>query len=285
MLKLAVQINKILEDTKGIEFGICKVSISPMRRSPDDKSEMVSQLLFGEPVTIFSKKGKNWLKIVSSLDEYIGWVDEKQIIRVSEKEHNSFLGCTVHAFDWVHGAVSNNKTIPITTGACLYNFDGLTFKLPYGKFQYSGQIINVDQVKKNGDLIVKIAKHFLHAPYLWGGRSPFGIDCSGFTQVVFKFLGIRLPRDSNQQVNEGRMVDFNHEARQGDLAYFVNKDNKVIHVGIIIEESKIIHASGSVRIDTLDHFGIYNAETKSYSHVLKVIKRILPEDSVSLGLE
>ncbi|HRG90423.1 MAG TPA: C40 family peptidase, partial [Chitinophagales bacterium] len=119
----------------------------------------------------------------------------------------------------------------------------------------------------------RVAMRYLNAPYLWGGRSPFGIDCSGFTQVVFKFADVQLMRDAYQQAEQGAMVNFVEESQPGDLAFFSNDNGKIIHVGIVLKDQRIIHSSGKVRIDRLDHFGIYNADTKKYSHQLKVIKR------------
>jgi cell wall-associated NlpC family hydrolase len=131
-----------------------------------------------------------------------------------------------------------------------------------------------DQIR-TVNMLEKVALRFLHAPYLWGGRSPLGIDCSGFTQVLYKCLGIAIPRDAYQQADIGKTVNFAEEATLGDLAFFQNETGKITHVGMILKDKKIIHSSAMVRIDTFDHFGIFNADTNKYSHQLKIIKRIL----------
>ena len=123
--------------------------------------------------------------------------------------------------------------------------------------------------------IVSTAFLYLNAPYLWGGKSPFGIDCSGFTQMVYKLCGYKLLRDAYQQSNQGDALSFIEESEPGDLAFFDNEEGKIIHVGIIMENNYIIHASGKVRIDRLDHLGIYNAEQNKHTHRLRVIKKIV----------
>ncbi len=247
-----------------------------MRNSADDRSEMISQLLFGELVEIYKKKKKTWLKIISIHDDYLGWVDKKHILNITKKEFEKLKGCSTLSLDWVNHATSKGMSIPIVAGSNLHNFDGLTSKSPFGRFQYSGQIIDATQIEITGELISKLTRKYLNAPYLWGGRSPFGIDCSGFTQIIYKMLGYDIPRDSSDQVELGETVDFSIDTQIGDLAFFVNKENRIIHVGILLEENLIIHASGWVRVDSFDHFGIFNNETQKYSHVLRIIKRILP---------
>ena len=123
--------------------------------------------------------------------------------------------------------------------------------------------------------IIEVANSYLSTPYLWGGKSPFGIDCSGFTQIVYKINGIPIPRDASEQVNLGDSRNFIDEAQAGDLAFFDNEEGHVIHVGIVLEGRKIIHASGEVRIDKLDHQGIFNIDKKIYTHKLRVIQNII----------
>jgi cell wall-associated NlpC family hydrolase len=141
------------------------------------------------------------------------------------------------------------------------------------RFKFIG--ISSTSGENTSEQVPEFALHFLDAPYLWGGRSIFGIDCSGLTNVVFKMAGIHLRRDAWQQSEQGILVSFIDEARPGDLAFFNNEEGKIVHTGIILDQKKIIHASGRVRIDTLDHYGIFNEEQKRYTHQLRLIKRMI----------
>jgi len=262
-----------------MNFGICNLSIIPIRKDPNDASEMVSQLLFGELFSII-KKEKKWLHIQCEFDEYEGWIDIKQAIEIERNIFESYQNAEKGISMEVVSAITNNSFhLPILIGSTLPYFDGMNFKLDKHKYIFNGQAIRHDNTNIDIEFIKKCAQKFLHAPYLWGGRSPFGIDCSGFVQIVFKLANIKLKRDAYQQAEAGQTIDLLEQTQIGDLAFFTNNDEeRITHVGIIIETEqsvKIIHASGRVRIDLLDHYGIYNKETKNYSHKLKLIKRLL----------
>lgn len=256
--------------------GIVILSIVPVRRKPDDRSEITTQLLFGELCEILTKKHNGWCRISVEWDNYEGWVDRKQITLISEKQFKSLSRNRAFALDICAPVYSDSTNLPILIGSTLPGFDGITLKVPGGRMRYSGQTISIDADFKF-KLLRKIATKYLGSPYLWGGRSPFGIDCSGFVQNVFKFFNIRMPRDAYQQAGEGEVVHFINEIKLGDLAFFDNADGKIIHVGIILDDENIIHASGEVRIDLLDHYGIFNKEQKRYTHALRIVKRIILE--------
>ncbi|MFK8101441.1 MAG: C40 family peptidase [Saprospiraceae bacterium] len=258
-----------------MNIGICPLSVVPIRSNASDKSEMVSQLLFGEMVELLEKRG-NWSKVRCLWDNYIGWLDTKQIKIIPASDVALYQKKYAYSMELVQPAVGDNFYLPITIGATLPDFDGLKFRLNGSSFTFSGQAISPQEIEPSAELLIKVARRYLYAPYLWGGRSPMGIDCSGFTQVVFKMLGTALPRDAAEQVGAGDLVDFAEESKVGDLAFFENRKAKITHVGIIMPEGKIIHASGQVRIDRFDHFGIYNEDKQKYTHRLRVIKRILP---------
>ena len=258
-----------------MDFGVCCLSIIPVRADVFGKSEMVSQLLFGETFSILSQS-KGWAKILTDHDNYEGWIDEKQFIPLSSDEHSQiFTSTKYYSTDLVHALTQNNiGTLNIVPGSILYNAPAGEFKLGNKTFSFDGNEIKAD-IEPSCEQLIKNAFYFLNSPYLWGGRTPFGIDCSGFVQIAARLSGISLPRDTHEQAEEGEMINLISEANPGDLAFFDNEDGRIIHVGIILENGQIIHASGKVRIDTLDHQGIFNEETKKYSHQLRVIKRII----------
>lgn len=267
---------KKVKKRASLPYAVCVVSCSPVRRRPTDKEEIVTQLLFGECVEVLLKKHNSWMQVRCLWDDYIGWIDTKQVVQVSEEEMNMYDQDPVYSLDLVQSITSFDHAFPILLGSRLPNFDGLHSSIHDEQFVFNGTVICPNKLDSiNSELVERVARKFIHAPYLWGGRSVFGIDCSGFTQLVYKLLGSRIPRDASQQVEEGEVIDFLESAQTGDLAFFENDENKITHVGIILDDLQIIHASGQVRIDQLDHQGIYNKSLKKYTHKFRVAKRIL----------
>lgn len=255
-------------------YAFCKISAASVRQLPNHSSTMISQVLFGEHVQIIRRKNKQWSRVVCVWDEVEGWIDMRQFYADKSALQNEDE-CDSFALELIHGAISNQRVIPISIGSNLRECDGINFKMPFGKFQYSGQIVNLDQSRNSSKLLLNIAKRYLHAPYLMGGRSIGGIDASGFVQVVFKLIGFKLPRFANGQGMLGEDVGFLEQAKVGDLAFFQSKNGEIIHVGIIVEDNQIMHVDGMVRIDKIDQQGIYNLDTKRYSFKLRTIRRML----------
>ena len=259
-----------------MQYGICTLSIVPCRKEPSGTSEMVTQLLFGEHYTVL-ETGEDWLRIQTAFDLYECWINGKQHTRIQE---NLFKQLEKQESFYANELVQviynkNTKTrFPISIGATLPFFKDQNIKFESFDFNFEGTTSSFQQ-KKSAEDILSTAYLFLNAPYLWGGKSPFGIDCSGFTQLVYKLNGFKLPRDAYQQVELGSPLSFVEEAEAGDLAFFDNEEGKIIHVGILLNNQQIIHASGCVRIDKFDHYGIFNSDTKKYSHTLRVIKKVI----------
>lgn len=242
---------------------------------------MVSQLLFGEAVEVQESKD-NWRLVIGAWDGYTGWVDVKQLVRLTPQEFEEYRKHQTLSLSLVEGLMAADHFIPLTMGAVLPQYDGLRCALGDQTFQFSGPVITPGKQDLGNQWIVKIARRYLNAPYLWGGRSPFGIDCSGLTQMVYKIAGVRLLRDASQQVSQGRPVDFMEQCQAGDLAFFDNGKGNITHVGIILPDCHIIHCSGKVRVDKLDHFGIFNKELNRYTHQLRIVKRLLPDEPEAL---
>lgn len=258
-----------------MSYAICHLSVVPLRNSPSDKSEQVSQLLFGEMVEMLEWKGKSWLKIRCTWDDCIGWVQARQVKPLTTAEHQLFNEKYAYCLDLFQPLLSDEYAMPIPLGARLPDFDGMKFSFDGKSYHYSGQAVFPENLEATPDRVLKIARRYLLAPYQWGGRSPFGIDAAGLTQMVFKLVGIRLHRSPEQQVHQGELVDFNEQSMPGDLAFFENSAGTISHTGIILPENKIIHAAEQVRIDRFDHFGIFDEGLNKYTHRLRVIKRML----------
>ncbi len=255
-----------------MKFGICNLNSAAIRKEPSDKSEMVSQILFGETLKVIDSEDQ-WFKIIMDFDFYEGWVLKNQIIEIES--------VTYHELCKNDSVVSNELVTFISNKN--NNLQTLTFgaTLPFYKnnsFQLNGEIFDFDGKTKTGKLtksnLVNTAHMFLNTSFLWGGRTPFGIDCSGFTQMVYKINGYTLLRDSEQQASQGEVLSFIEESDPGDLAFFDNEDGEITHAGIILANNHIIHCHGKVRIDRLDQSGILNVDTKRHTHKLRVIKQI-----------
>ncbi|TGD59742.1 C40 family peptidase [Flavobacterium humi] len=252
-------------------FGVCNLANIPLRLEPSDRSELVSQVLFGEHFTVLEHNPK-WSKIQLAYDGYEGWIDSKQFQEITENQFQQLSkDSIVLNNDLIEYITSpDNLLMPIPLGASLsfLNHEAINTE----NFFFEG--LKTSGIKPKSNLI-NTAFMYLHTPYLWGGKTPFGIDCSGFTQMVYKLNGYKLLRDASQQANQGEALSFIEESEPGDLAFFDNEEGNIIHVGIIMEDNYIIHASGKVRIDRLDHLGIYNAQLNRHTHKLRVIKKVI----------
>lgn len=255
-------------------IAICIVSIAAVRQISDAKSWMLSQVLFGEEVSILIKK-KGWYKIKCSWDGLVGWIDSKQFQVLQEKELSKHKSeSKAFALDHLAGLNSEKTTFPICIGSNLYDCDGINVKLPFNLFQYHGQIVHLDQSQNSEKLLINIARRYLHSPELLGGRSLLGVDDAGLIQVIFKMIGVKLPRTPLEQSKIGADIGFHSQAKIGDLAFFDKGEGQIDKVGLIIGESKIIHVHGKVRIDILDQQGIYDTKSKQYLSVLRSIRRV-----------
>lgn len=238
-----------------MNYGICDLAVMPIRKEGSHTSEMVSQLLYNELYEVLDEK-PGWYLIRSNEDGYEGWIQGIQHHPISEQEHLDLKGKERYIVDQ---PMLEYQDRFLSIGTIMFEPVPGTMTVPE---DFSPA------------LMLEFGQKFLDAPYLWGGRNFFGIDCSGFVQLCARAAGKQLPRDASQQVNEGELVYFLPEIQPGDLAFFGNEEGHIVHVGMMLDTERILHASGQVRIDYLDQTGIFNKERNEHTHRLQVIKRL-----------
>ena len=243
-----------------MEYGIVNLNLVPVRKKNNAKSEMISQLFFGETLEVVSKKN-NWCLVISNLDNYEGWVRTSHFLSISKVDYIK---------------INSKKKKFSSTDTSLYNNEFKDYTVPAGSIISNCKYLSFNCVSNNKNFhsLEEVALSFLNSPYLWGGKTKFGTDCSGFVQSVFKIYGKILPRDSYQQALVGVEVKLEN-SKTGDLAFFGKKIDAITHVGIVISNKRIIHSSGKVRIDKITDEGILNVDSKKITHKLQLVRRIV----------
>jgi cell wall-associated NlpC family hydrolase len=253
------------------QYGFCALARIPMRKEPSSESEMVTEILFGEGLLVFEKQGE-WYK-VECFQPYEGWVNIKQITFINEQESLRLMNPTFFCADDCTLVSLTEPPLRILKGSPLPSFEKASHTSTInGKiWTVKGKVV---EQKKDLVTLLQYAEGYLNAPYFWGGRSPYGIDCSGLMQILFRFVGIKLPRNVDWQVTKGVDVVC-QEPQVGDLAFFKNKKGDLVHVGLVYAPGKVLHASGYVKISTLDQQGIINDDGVGYSHFFYKAIRVL----------
>jgi gamma-D-glutamyl-L-lysine dipeptidyl-peptidase len=245
---------------------ICVVPAAPVRKKASHKVEMSNQLLFGEVMRVIDAK-KNWLRIQSVHDNYEGWIRNNLVSMIDPAPSNSFV-----AGELINTIRFGEQKMLIPFGSSLPGFENGMGSIAGRQYHFDGYAINRTISTADGKTIQQLTSSWLNAPYLWGGRTVLGVDCSGFAQVIFKMIGIDLLRDAKQQISQGLKVKKLESAQCGDLAFF-HKKKKIVHVGILLSHTEIIHASGKVRIDKIDSKGVIHTGSGKRTHDLAGIRR------------
>lgn len=255
---------------------LCSLAVIPVYARPVETSTMVSQIVFGETASIIQRKNKQWVKIETSYDQVVGWIDQRQMQFLSQVQFTTFSNDFAVALDLCQVLMNNDISFPVMIGSSLPQYDGLSFKTADNKYVYNGQAANFKEVSFTPEILEKVARRFLNAPYFSGGRSIFGMDRHCVIQMIFKCAGIKLTGSLEQMYQSiTQVIDFIELAKPGDIAFFIDKNENISHIGVILSDNLVLHMQEKVRIDKIDHEGIYNTDLRKYTFKLKLIGRVL----------
>lgn len=262
-----------------MQYAACIVPAAPVHITATHTGEITNQLLFGDTLLVLDDSDRYWLRIQSLYDNYEGWVRRSQMEGIDEQTatNNDYLVTE----DVVSFLDVNGTTMCVPFGSSLTGYGSNGGQL--GKFRYTYKGNNAcrrNEIVPTTQRMRMLVEKWMHAPYLWGGKTIMGVDCSGFVQVVFKMMGIDMFRDAWQQAGQGEAIGFLQEAQCGDLAFFDDAEGKIVHVGILLNENEIIHSSGKVRIDKIDNQGIVNTDTGQRTHQLRILRRYFNEQAM-----
>ena len=257
-------------------YALGRFTAAAIRSHAKAKSEMTSQLLLGEPVELL-EPGKRWSRVRCCDDAFEGYVRTDQLIGADERTYRLQRDNPAFALDLWSTILGDQAGLPVTFGARLPDFDGMRLRHGGQPFSYSGQAALSEDLRTDADLLLRLARRWLYTPALSGGRTPTGVDPAAFVQLVARLVNVRLPRTAEAMSHHGRMVDFVIQAQPADLAFFDNTRGQIDHVGLLLPNSQVLHVGDRVRIDAVDHYGIFNAQAGRYTHRLRVVKRLFAD--------
>jgi cell wall-associated NlpC family hydrolase len=257
------------------DYLMCDLSLVALYTKPSEGAPLVSQILFGETAQIISRKNKQWAKIITDFDGTEAWADLRQLSEITPEMHKKFSTNFSVALEVCQVLMNNDVSFPVLIASSLPEYDGMVFKTAAGKYVYNGQASSFQEVKFGPDIMEKLTRRFVNAPFINGGRSVFGLDKMALVQLIYKCAGVALPRTLDQMLKfDFEVIHFIEQASPGDIAFFINKNEEIDHLGIVLSDGQVLHVAEKARIDKLDHEGIYNKETKKYSHKLRYIGRV-----------
>ncbi|THH41349.1 C40 family peptidase [Neolewinella litorea] len=259
-----------------ITYATGKYTAATLHKRPSAGAPWVSQLLLGEVVQVL-EPGERYSRVVTPEEELEGYVLTDQLVTVDEATYRRQLDCPAFALELFCPVFSDNFGMPVTFGARLPAYDGIQLLHAGQRFRYSGQALLSENLTADADMMLRLARKWLFTPELRGGRTPTGIGSSELVQLVARLVGLRLPRAAADMSSMGRPVDFVVQCQPADLAFFDDGRGRIEHVGLILPDSQVLHVSGRVRVDPLDHFGIFDREGRRYSHRLRIVRRFLPD--------
>lgn len=259
---------------------VTNCAVTPMRQDPSERSEQVTQLLFGEVCEMLERQS-GWAKIRSTMDGQEGWVSFKMVTPVGDEVMEYNVTGVVAKPMAVVTAMETGERHMLTIGTRLPNYSNGTFEVVGQQYQIDPNYVyeleairRLDKKAKSED-IVRVAKSLINVPYLWGGKNMMGYDCSGFTQVVYSVFGINILRNAREQITQGEVVSSLAEAQPGDLVFFDHSDRNpkatnISHVGMLISPTEVIHCSGCVHIDKIEDMGIRLANGELTHHLVQI---------------